>query len=401
MNSSVSFALVRRANRPRADRCPAGPTPWTATRVPLLRCGPIACRGPCRNTGRRGSRRPRGRARVEQLSACSPSARSRHRVAAVEQRVNRDARHAPLGAQIDQREQVLVDRVHAAVADEAHEVHGAAVLRRGVARVDERRIREKRSVANRLADANEVLHHHSAGTEVEVAHLAVSHLPLGQSHGEPRRVEQRAAGCARPARPMWAWSPARSRCLRAPGDIPSHRAPPAPRDVWPRSIWRNASRRLPSGSGRNLSHGACRPRAKTRTDGMRTRRLNSRRSGFAIRRSNAYHGSPRHRPRCCASFVSPCIAPLATSVLNGPLIRHARRIEARWRSADARALSLVRAVAVLGVERVLSPGSTRADRSVRRAGGLGAARRSTHSASAAQCASVSRCPGPRWSFRSR
>ena len=34
--------------------------------------------------------------------------------------------------------------------------------------------------------------HHPPGAEVQVADLAVAHLPFGQSNGEPRRLEQRA-----------------------------------------------------------------------------------------------------------------------------------------------------------------------------------------------------------------
>ncbi len=37
-------------------------------------------------------------------------------------------------------------------------------------------------VANGLADANDILIHHSAGPEVQVPHLGVAHLPLWQAH---------------------------------------------------------------------------------------------------------------------------------------------------------------------------------------------------------------------------
>ena len=135
---------------------------------------------------------------VDQLAHVAER-RSRHRVASVEQRVDGDARHAAFGAQIDQREEVLVDRVHAAVADQTHQVNGPVVLDRGVARANEHGILEERPVANRFADANEVLHHDASGAEVQVSDLAVAHLPLRQPDGEPGRIEQRA-GIARDER---------------------------------------------------------------------------------------------------------------------------------------------------------------------------------------------------------
>ena len=58
-------------------------------------------------------------------------------------RVDRDARHLSRGAQIDEREQMRVDRVHAAVADQSDEVNGSAALLGRVARLDEYRICEE------------------------------------------------------------------------------------------------------------------------------------------------------------------------------------------------------------------------------------------------------------------
>ncbi len=57
------------------------------------------------------------------------------------------------------------------------------VLRTWRGRLGERRNPEERPVADREVDADDVLHHDPAGAEVEVADLAVSHLPLGQSNG--------------------------------------------------------------------------------------------------------------------------------------------------------------------------------------------------------------------------
>ena len=56
---------------------------------------------------------------------------------------------------------------------------------------DERRILEERSVADRFADAHEVLHHDAAGAEVQVSDFAVAHLSLGKPDRAAGRLEQR------------------------------------------------------------------------------------------------------------------------------------------------------------------------------------------------------------------
>src|SRR2546425_8128210 len=52
---------------------------------------------------------------------------------------------------------------------------------------------------SRLRDAHDVLRHDATGSEVQVAHFTVADLSFGKTHGEPRRVEQRA-GRVRPER---------------------------------------------------------------------------------------------------------------------------------------------------------------------------------------------------------
>jgi hypothetical protein len=109
-----------------------------------------------------------------------------------------DARHAAPRRQVDEREQVLIEPVHAPPADEPEQVERPAVRLHALAGVDEGRVLEERAVPHGLRDPHEVLHDHAAGAEVQVADLAVPHLPLRQPDGEPGRVEQRA----RAARPQ-------------------------------------------------------------------------------------------------------------------------------------------------------------------------------------------------------
>ena len=101
-----------------------------------------------------------------------------------------DARHPLAHAQLDAGEQVPVERVHAARAEQADEVEGAARLPQLAAELDQRRELVELAALDALGDADEVLRHHPAGAEVEVAHLAVAHLAFGQADGQAAGVEQ-------------------------------------------------------------------------------------------------------------------------------------------------------------------------------------------------------------------
>src|SRR5262245_35231449 len=104
--------------------------------------------------------------------------------------MDRDARHFALGAEVDEREQMLVDRMDTTVADEAHEMDGPIVPDRSVARIRERLVSKERPIADRVVDANQVLHDDAPSAKVEVPDLAVSHLPLRETDGEAGRVQQ-------------------------------------------------------------------------------------------------------------------------------------------------------------------------------------------------------------------
>jgi hypothetical protein len=61
-----------------------------------------------------------------------------------------------------------------------------------IARDCENGILVERTVFDRLSDPNEVLHDDPTSAEVQMADLAVPHLPLRQADGESRRIEQGA-----------------------------------------------------------------------------------------------------------------------------------------------------------------------------------------------------------------
>ena len=135
----------------------------------------------------------------------------------------RSASLASSRAQRDQRPQVLERGVHAAVGDEPDQVH---VARRRAKAARSTSLRGQRAVGDRVVDAHQILAHDRAGAEVQVADLAVAHLPFGQPHRAPAG-RQRGVRVGRPqlvedgrARR------ARSRCRARARRGPSRRAPP-------------------------------------------------------------------------------------------------------------------------------------------------------------------------------
>ena len=117
--------------------------------------------------------------------------RLRRRIAPVEPCVDRD-RHLVELAQPGGGHEMPVQGMDAAVAEQSQEVERAAPLLHGATQRDERRQSEEVARVDCLRDAHNVLRHHAPGAEIEVADFAVADLSFGESHGEPRRVEQRA-----------------------------------------------------------------------------------------------------------------------------------------------------------------------------------------------------------------
>ena len=61
-------------------------------------------------------------------------------------------------------------------------MHAASMGSGVLHRIDQHRVSEKTSIGNRVVDAGDVHVHNPTGTDVEMAHLAVAHLPVGQSY---------------------------------------------------------------------------------------------------------------------------------------------------------------------------------------------------------------------------
>ena len=99
--------------------------------------------------------------------------------------------------EIEQRKGVLVDGVHAARADQPHQMQGATVALDLTACAHQRGIGVEAPLGDGRRDAYQILHHDAARAEIEVSDFAVPHLPLGQTDAQPGCFEQRA----RPASP--------------------------------------------------------------------------------------------------------------------------------------------------------------------------------------------------------
>ena len=135
----------------------------------------------------RGDRHRRRQRRTQALDVLAR--RSRRRVAAVGEGMH-DSRHTCLREHLRQRRRVILMRMHAARRDQAHQVAGAAGLPQALDQADQGRGLLDLAVGDGLADARQVLHHDTAGADVEMSDLGVAHLPLRQADIPARREEE-------------------------------------------------------------------------------------------------------------------------------------------------------------------------------------------------------------------
>src|SRR5215216_415548 len=81
--------------------------------------------------------------------------------------------------------------MHAAGAKQANDVQLRATLLYMLDRIVERFILKKAAVGNTIVDQRYILHHHKAGTKVEMPYLGIAHLAERQANAFLRRAEQR------------------------------------------------------------------------------------------------------------------------------------------------------------------------------------------------------------------
>jgi len=116
--------------------------------------------------------------------------RVRQRVAPVGERVHHEVRHRQRARELDQRAQVRERGVHATVGHQPQQVHARSVRQRGAQHVVVRQAAGGGPGGDRVVYAYQVLAHDRARTEVQVAHLGVAHLPVGQAHRASARLQR-------------------------------------------------------------------------------------------------------------------------------------------------------------------------------------------------------------------
>ncbi len=118
------------------------------------------------------------------------SAQGGRGIPSVEETLDGDAGNTKANTQFDTGDQVTVDGVHAAGAEEADQVKCSASALEVAAQLDEWLKREEVAAGDALGDPDEVLGHYAAGAQVEVANFAVAHLALGEADRQAARLQQ-------------------------------------------------------------------------------------------------------------------------------------------------------------------------------------------------------------------
>ena len=101
-----------------------------------------------------------------------------------------DSRHTCLREHLCQRHRVILMRMHAPRRDEAHQVTGASGLAQTRNQADQGGSLLDLAIGDSLADARQILHHDTAGADVEMSDLGIAHLPLRQAHILARRAQE-------------------------------------------------------------------------------------------------------------------------------------------------------------------------------------------------------------------
>ena len=113
------------------------------------------------------------------------------RVAAIHEGMDEDAIDSLLLGHFQQRIEMILTRVHAAIGDQAKQVQLAAAGARILHRLDEHGMGEEFAVLDHQVDARDVHVHDAPRADVEMADFAVAHLPFGQSDKRSAGVNQR------------------------------------------------------------------------------------------------------------------------------------------------------------------------------------------------------------------
>ena len=88
-------------------------------------------------------------------------------------------------AELHSRQQVLVERVHAAGSDQPHHVQRTVVATDVLDQLGQRGNAKELSRLNGLGNANDILRNHATRAEIEMADFAVAHLSFWKANGQP------------------------------------------------------------------------------------------------------------------------------------------------------------------------------------------------------------------------
>ena len=113
------------------------------------------------------------------------------RVAAVHEGMNEDAVHAVLLRHFQQRVEMSLLRMHAAIGDQAEEMQSPFAHARMLHRREQHGMRKEFAVLDHQVDAGDVHVNDASRADVEMANLAVAHLPLGQTNKRSAGMDQR------------------------------------------------------------------------------------------------------------------------------------------------------------------------------------------------------------------
>src|SRR5262249_25957967 len=104
--------------------------------------------------------------------------------------VHRDAWNLEPHAELDAGQQMRIERVYAAVADQSHQMQRAAGSSQPRAELEKGGQPEEIALGDARGNAHDVLGDDAAGPQVEMPDFAIAHLSFRKSYGETAGVEQ-------------------------------------------------------------------------------------------------------------------------------------------------------------------------------------------------------------------
>jgi hypothetical protein len=112
-------------------------------------------------------------------------------VAAIHERVHEDAIDSLLFCHFQERVQMFLPRMHAAIGDEPEQMQFAPADAGIFHPFNEHGMREELTILNHQVNARDIHMHNAPGADIQMPDFAVAHLPFGQSDERPTGVNQR------------------------------------------------------------------------------------------------------------------------------------------------------------------------------------------------------------------